>query len=341
MNQSKLEERVRQIFEEQGFKVSKKGDKMIAENGQEIVINLFSSEKFEAEDIEVADEDILIFVDEALSEVQEQLSNEVSIISDRDDQPEYDIPSYELVGDIAVINELVGASKQDAVEGILAHHPRVETILLKKEGLKGEFRVGDYEKLHGGETETVHKEFGCRFKVDPTKVYFSERYGTERDRVVSQIQEGEKVLVMFAGVGPFAIMAARKQKPEKVVAVEKNPEAAKYLRQNVELNNVEDIVEVHEGDVEDVLPDLGKFDRIIMPLPGMADEFLDLAIDKAEEDAVIHYYRFLGDEKWENVLAEVDKSLMERSREYSILQKTVCGNKSPGVERICLDVRIE
>ncbi|MFB6216740.1 MAG: class I SAM-dependent methyltransferase family protein, partial [Candidatus Aenigmatarchaeota archaeon] len=174
------------------------------------------------------------------------------------------------------MNDLAGTDRDEAVEGILAHQ-NVKTILLKKGGLKGEYRVGDYEILYGEETETVHKEFGCRFRVDPTKVYFSERFSTERKRVVDQIKDGEKVLVMFAGVGPFAIMAAKLANPGKVVAVEKNPDGAEYLKENAELNKVEDVVEGIEGDVAEVVPELGTFDRIIMPLPESAQEFLPLA----------------------------------------------------------------
>jgi tRNA (guanine37-N1)-methyltransferase len=339
MRQEKLENRVRELFEEQGFKVEQNGNRLKATNGTEIEIKVFSSQKYEVEDIEALESDeALIFVDKGLSDIQNKIPNEISIIQEECSEPDYDLPSYELIGDITVISELIDISKEDAVEGILAHHPRVETVLLKKGGLNGEFRVGDYEKLYGEEAETVHKEFGARFKVDPTKVYFSERYGTERDRVVSQIEDGERVLVMFAGVGPFAVLAARNADPEKVVAVEKNPEAAEYLRQNIELNKVEGTVEAVEGDVEEVLPDLGKFDRIIMPLPGMADEFLHLAAQSVEDDGIVHYYRFVENENWSNIEKEAEEVADRNDLDYKILDRTVCGQRGPSVDRVCLDI---
>lgn len=230
MKQEELEARVRELFERQGFKVEKDGNQLTASNGKKIVLKVFSSEKYSAEDVS-AEKEVKVFVDEGLEEVKEDLDNDVSIIYNEEEEEDFETPSYEVIGDIAVINDLAGVNRDEAVEGIL-HHQNVKTILLKDEGLSGEFRLGDYEKLYGEETETVHKEFGYRFKVDPTEVYFSERFGTERKRVADQVEDGERVLVMFAGVGPFAMLCS--EKADEVVAVEKNPAGAEFLKENIE-----------------------------------------------------------------------------------------------------------
>ncbi len=341
MNQSELEEKVRELFEQQGFDVEKEDNEFVARNGSELVLKAFSSEKHITEDIvPQIDGDDKVFVDEELSEIKEEIENDVSVLREEEDEEEYDTPSYEVIGDVAVINELASISREEAVEGILHHQGHVKTILLKDEGLSGEFRLGEYEKLYGEETETVHKEFGCRFKVDPTKVYFSERFSTERQRVVDQTEDGEKVLVMFAGVGPFAILAAKEANPEKVVAVEKNPEGAEYLKENIELNKVEDAVEGLQGDVEEVVPELDeKFDRIIMPLPGSADKFLDLAFEHSEDNGVIHYYRFLRDQNWEELEEEIEAISRDLKHDYSVESRTTCGNRGPNLDRVCVDIR--
>ncbi len=338
MEQEKLEEKVRELFERQDFELDEKNGSIIARNGEtKLTLKPFSSEKYSIEEvIEKTGEDDNIFVDEGLSEVQEKLENDVSIIHEEDEE-EFDIPSYELIGDVAVINELAKVSEEDAVEGILHHNPRVKTILLKEEGgLKGEFRVGDYEKLYGEETETFHKEFGLRYKVDPTKVYFSERFGTERKRVCDQIEGGETVLVMFAGVGPFAVLAG-KMGAEKVVGVEKNPVAADYMKENIELNDLEDTVKGIEGDVNEVVPDLGKFDRIIMPLPESANEFLELAYNHLEKDGTIHYYRFVENDDF----GPVENEVRNVSEKLSIVNIVECGERSPSEKRVCVEIKKE
>lgn len=337
MEQQKLEEKVRKTFEEQGFKVEKERDRFKAsKEGEEKVLEVYSSEKYEESEVLEEGHEGIVFVDEGLSGLKEEM--DVSIIYNEEKEAEYELPSYEIIGDIAVISELT-VDEGEAVEGILDHHPHVKTILLKKGGLKGEFRVGDYEKLYGEETETVHREFGCEFKVDPTKAYFSERFSTERDRIVSQIEGCEKVLVMFAGVGPFAVMAAKNASPEKVVGVEKNPEACDYMKENVKLNDVDDTVEAFCGDVTEI-DYTEKFDRIVMPLPGSADEFLALAMELTEDNGVIHYYRFLEEQNWEELESEIEQVSREKGLEYEILDRVKCGERGPTVDRVCIDIKV-
>lgn len=339
MRQAELEQKVRELFERQGFEVEKDGNNLTAENDQKLELKVFSSEEFSVEEVvSQTEEGQKVFVDEDLETVKGKIENDVSILKEEEDEPNYNTPSYEVIGDIAVINDLAEVERDEAVEGILYHHPSIKTILLKDEGLSGEFRVGEYEKLYGEETETVHTEHGCRYKVDPTKVYFSERFATERERVISQIEDGEKVLVMFAGVGPFAIMAARNANPEKVVAIEKNPEGAEYLKQNIKLNKVEDIVEGIQGDVSEVVPESGKFDRIIMPLPESSNEFLDLAFKHINNNGVIHYYRFLENDNWEPLIDEIKKTEEITGRECRIIDKIICGHRAPEIDRVCLDI---
>lgn len=338
MDQEELENRVKEIFEEQGFELDVDGNEITAvRDDTEKKIQVFSSEEYSAgEVVEEAGDNSIVFVDEELSSVAGKIENEVSVIRDGRDETDHDLPSYELIGDIAVINDLAGREEENAVEGILEHHPQVKTVLLKEEPLSGEFRVGGYRKLYGEKTETIHKEFGCRYRVDPTKTYFSERLATERKRVVDQIEDGEKVLVIGAGVGPYPILAARKAKPEKVVAVEKNPEAIRYLRDNIEMNNVGDTVEAVEGDIEEV--DLDEsFDRIIIAIPEFADRFLETSFECIKEGGVIHYYRFMENGDWESIIGEIE----DTGRDYEIQEKTVCGQRGPSVERICIDLQPE
>jgi tRNA (guanine37-N1)-methyltransferase len=338
MEQEKLEQKVRELFERQGFDLEETRRGFTAEkDNHKLDLKVFSSEEYSLADLEqYVSEDDSVFVDETLSAAKDTLDEEVSVLTEEEEDPEFETPSYEVIGDIAVISDLAGIEREEAVDGILQHQ-NVKTILLKKGGLEGEFRVGNYEKLYGEETETVHKEFGCEFHVDPTKVYFSERFSTERKRVVDQIEDGEKILVMFAGIGPFAILSAKLANPEKVVAVEKNPEAAEYMEENILINDVEDTVEAVEGDVREVLAEMEeKFDRVVMPLPESADEFLELAAEHTEYNGVIHYYRFLEEDNWQDLEKEVDQHI----KNYKILNRVECGERGPSVKRVCLDIKV-
>lgn len=338
MKQEDLEAKVRELFERQNFKVEKEDNRFKASNGQELTLKVFSSEKYSINDAkDIVQEDDKVFVDEELEEVENLIENDVSILKEEEEsEEEFDTPSYEVIGDIAVINDLASIDRDEAVKGILQHQ-NVKTILLKEEGLSGEFRVGDYEKLYGEETETVHKEFGYRFKVDPTEVYFSERFGTERKRVADQVEKGERVLVMFAGVGPFAMLCS--EKADEAVAVEKNPVGAEYLKENIELNNAENAKGL-QGDVSEAVPGIGEFDRIIMPLPESANQFLGLALDHIADNGVIHYYRFLEEDNWSELEKEIRQETSNRGLDYEILDRVECGERGPTSTRVCIDFRV-
>ena len=79
---------------------------------------------------------------------------------------------------------------------------------------------------------------------------------------------------MFAGVGPYSILIAKSKKPSKVLAIDKNPDAVRYLRENIILNSAKNI-EAIEGDArEEAKRFAGTADHVIMNLPHNAFEFL-------------------------------------------------------------------
>lgn len=83
---------------------------------------------------------------------------------------------------------------------------------------------------------SCQSESDCRFTFDFTKVYWNSRLQTEHTRLVQLFNSNDVVADVFAGVGPFAIPAAKKGCA--VLANDLNPDSAKYLAQNVEDNRV-------------------------------------------------------------------------------------------------------
>lgn len=262
-----------------------------------------------------------------------------------DEEMDHLVTSYDIVGDVAIIKvpEELEEKKGIIAEALTEQHPNVRTVLRKTGEREGEYRKAGYEFILGESAETLHKEHGCRFRLDPTKVYFSERLGHERGRVVEKAEEGEKVIDMFAGIGPFSIELVRNAEAEEVYAFESNPEAVEYLRENVELNNVEEAIETFEGDVRDNLPELEVMaDRVIMNLPKSSEEFVGLALQHVKDGGIIHFYSFEPkDELWEEAEDKVIEIFEEEGAEVEIEESVVCGHYNPAVERVCFDVRVE
>lgn len=206
--------------------------------------------------------------------------------------------SIDFVGEIAVVEvpPELESYKKVLGEAILATHKRTNTVLAKLGAVKGDFRLREFEVLAGeGKTETIHKEHGCTYYLDLAKVYFSPRLANEHNRVASQVKEGETVVDMFAGVGPFSILIAKKHVNMRVYAIDMNPDAISYLKRNTEANKVQGKVTPILGDAKETIRDKlkGKADRAIMNLPEKAIEYVDAACEAIKpKGGTIHYYEF-------------------------------------------------
>jgi len=343
---------IRALFEDQGFTVKEADEGLLArKDGTGLRLHpvqdptAVTGLKTDPEHRTIA------FVNDQPDTVPDGIDVSVFSLEQDDDSPEEPetMPSsYEVIGDIAILN-LEDEQLDDADEiaaAIMEQQPNIRTVLQKTDPLSGEFRVGEYERIAGDGTETVHIEHGARFRVDPTEVYFSERLGHERERIMELVEDGERVAVWFAGVAPYAILIARHTDAAHIDSIEKNPAGHTYAEDNIELNGVRDHVTAHRGDVREIAPGLDRPDRIIMPLPGSADAFIELALERIEDGGTVHYYRFgeqdpeTGEMDWASLEAEVAAAAESVDREVEVIHREVCGHYAPYIERVCLDLRV-
>jgi len=199
--------------------------------------------------------------------------------------------SFDVIGDIAILKlpEQLAPHATEIGRALMSTFPQLRSVLLDR-GVEGEFRVRNLSLIAGDpDTETIHTEYGIRLRVDPSKVYFNPRLAGERRRVASMVEEGETVVDMFAGVGPFSIMISRHSMARQIFAIDLNPDAVRYLRENALLNRAGNVTAI-EGDARQILDSLPPADRIIMNLPHSAHEFLGKAAAKLRSGGTIHLY---------------------------------------------------
>lgn len=161
--------------------------------------------------------------------------------------------------------------------------------VLEHRGVAGDLREPETIHLWGDEdTETVHREHGLEFSLDPARVLFSPGNHRERHRLVDEVEPGERVVDLFAGVGYFTLPLARAG--ARVTACELNPTSAAYLEDNRALNGLEEQIELREGDAREIAPS-GVADRVVMGyLPG-TEAFLDTALDALDSGTGrVHYH---------------------------------------------------
>jgi len=239
---------------------------------------------------------------------------------------------FEVIGDIAVINipQSLDNEKYLIAEALASHRRDIKVILRKTDKLKGQRRVGGFELLLGNRTSTVHRENNCIFHVDIAEAYFSSKMYFERNRIAQKVNDGEDILVLFCGVGPFLIPIG-KMKKVNITGLDNNPDACALFKKNTKINSIE--ADIILGDANSV-PYLFKrpFDRIVMPTPYGQDHFLILARTILKPGGVIHFYTFKKDFE----ISHFKRLLEKKGWQIEFYRK--CGRVAPRVDRYVFDL---
>ncbi|MDW7732508.1 MAG: class I SAM-dependent methyltransferase family protein [Methanolobus sp.] len=252
-----------------------------------------------------------------------------------------EVPHYEVVGDIALIEDDVKEPKRVA-DAVMQVKKNVRTVLASLGPVEGEFRTRRFRTVAGEDrTFTIHREYGCRYCIDLEKVYFTPRLATERSRILAQVGENQTVVDMFAGVGPYSIMIAKKSLGIHVIAIDKNPDAVDFLRRNIELNLATN-VEAIEGDANLEAEKLASIaDHVIMNLPHNANEFLDAAIKLCAPGAVIHYYDITPeDDLFDSSQKLIEEAASRAGRTIELMDTRVVRSYAPHQFNVCIEVKV-
>jgi tRNA (guanine37-N1)-methyltransferase len=249
------------------------------------------------------------------------------------------IKGYDIIGDIAVVESRDRNAALRTAKAIMSVNKNVKTVLRKIGPVSGRYRKRKYEYVAGERKyETVYRENGASFIIDVRKSFFSPRLAFERNRINRLVRKGENVMIMFAGVGPFAIEIAKAHKDAKVVAIELNRDAYRYMLSNIELNKAKNVKAVL-GDVKREAEHYKNFaDRIVMPLPKDSHRFLDSVLSIAKRRCIVHYYAF---GKKDSAFADNETVLREffraHGRKIRIAGKRVARPYSPRDIEIVID----
>lgn len=249
--------------------------------------------------------------------------------------------SFDVIGDIAVIKipEPLLPHRGAIGRAILQWNPALR-VVAQDHGVTGAFRVRDLEILAGEpRTTTIHTEFGLRYHADVARAYFSPRLGSERWRIAEEVKPGETVADPFAGVGPYAVLIAKRRAPRRVIASDANPVAVAFLRQNVAANRA-DHVEVREGDARQILGETAPVDRIILDLPHSAMDFLPDALAAVGPHGTIHLYAILEDADRPDRSKAIRATANAHGRTVASIRTHVVRAYSPTQHHVAFDITV-
>jgi len=255
------------------------------------------------------------------------------------------ISAFDQIGEIIIVRipDSLLSKKKIIGKALLDDVKIVRSVFYQASTVSGDFRTRDLEILAGEDnTETEYKEFGCRFTVDVKNAFFSPRLSTERERIANLVQNGEIMTNMFAGIGMFSIMAAKK-KECTVYSLDINPVASKLCETNIGLNKLAGNIISINGDASEIIKEqlMNKSDRTLMLLPERSDEFLDSAIDTTKDGGIIHYYSHIhADKKTEAGKLSEEHYLKVTPIKSEILHSKIVRPVGPRYYQTVVDVKI-
>lgn len=233
--------------------------------------------------------------------------------------------SFDVIGSIALIQipKQLEKKKKIIANILLNLNKHVKAVYCKGKHY-GTLRKQQVKFIAGEKIEeTTHKESNCILKLNIKTCFFSPRLATDRLEIAKQVKQNEKVLVMFSGVAPYAIVIAKNAKPKEVVCIELGKEACKYAKENVKINKLNN-VKIIQGDVKKVAKKLAKrkekFDRIVMPRPQIKYDFLQEAFLLAKKGTIIHFHDFVLEKDIEKVKNKIEKAAKKVKKSIKILK---------------------
>ncbi len=241
---------------------------------------------------------------------------------------------YQVVGDVALVKVVGDVNVEE-----MKHHAKKLFGRLKSlktvcfvSGIEGEFRIPRIVYKVGDSTETIHKEHGILYKLDVSKIMFSKGNLNERMRIRKISKDGEIVVDMFAGIGYFSLGIAKSHPSSTVYAIEKNPTSCKYLKENVKLNKLPNVVPIC-GDNREV--DFPMADRIIMGYFPHTEKFLDVAKKKIKYGGIVHFHNSYKMSEFGRISDDIKKL-----GNVEIIGKKIVKSIAPRTYHVVVDVRV-
>ncbi|RZN15039.1 MAG: class I SAM-dependent methyltransferase family protein [Methanosarcinales archaeon] len=248
-------------------------------------------------------------------------------------------PSFDAIGDIAILPANSPNPPAEA-EAILSTQKNIHGVFQSIAPVSGEFRTRILAHIKGEcRTKVKYQEYGLVYELDVAQVYFTPRLATEHHRIAGKVVGGV-VVDMFAGIGPFSIPIAKKNPNTTVIAIDKNRNAVRYLKQNIKRNKTKNVCAVIADSM--MLPlECNIANHLIMNLPHSADQFLDEALRVIKNKGIIYYYDITTEEKlYQASVQEIETHAVKSGCSIEVVSQHVIRSYSPHHYNICIEARV-
>ncbi|WP_455392996.1 class I SAM-dependent methyltransferase [[Eubacterium] cellulosolvens] len=256
---------------------------------------------------------------------------------------------WELLGEVLILKLDNRLRKYwPDIAGVYGEVLGARTVLRRVDKIRGIYREPGVELLSGSSTstETMHIENKVKFKFDPLKIMFSSGNIDERIRISTVAEPQETVVDMFAGIGYLCLPIAVHSKPARIIACELNPNAFKYLTENIKLNQVEDIMQPILGDNRECIPNQIA-DRVVMGYIKTESSHRIAALKILRPTGGVIHFHDVGFNKeaiesaWEKVLVTLTESGFDKKFRAELLNHYTIKSYGPKLVHVVLDIRLQ
>jgi tRNA wybutosine-synthesizing protein 2 len=258
---------------------------------------------------------------------------------------------FQRIGDIIILNldESLIEFEKEIGDATLELNSSVRTVCRKTGIITGKFREPQIEVIAGDEnTVTTHIESGCRYRFDIRKVMFAKGNVVERSRIAKQVQDGEIIVDMFAGLGYFSVPIGVMSKPKKVYSIELNPVSFEFLKENLRINHIHNI-EAINGDNRDVVDRLVEegiqADRVLLGYLPPPKEFLPWAFKIIKKEGILHYEDIVRVEKEQEDIDRVVEEVRDAGKKAGFDVELILARKvksyGPKTEHWVFDLKVK
>lgn len=205
----------------------------------------------------------------------------VSILQDIIEDPP---TSFEVIGHIAHYNlrEIHFPYRYFIGAVTCEKEPTITTVITKIDTVQSKYRTYNFELIGGiPRYEVKLVQDGITYSLDYTKVYWNSRLSHEHLELAKHISQlinpGDLVLDGTGGIGPHALILAKRFNFTNIMCNDLNPDAYKYLKDNITINKVENAITCFNEDVRCLLKRLipkQTLRAVIFSLPELSTELL-------------------------------------------------------------------
>jgi len=246
---------------------------------------------------------------------------------------------------ILTLHEKLNPWEKEIGKALLELFPYVKTVARKIGPFEGVEKQPQMRIIAGEkQSEIIHKENGVYFKFDFTKIEFSKGNKNERMRIAKIVKPNETLVDMFAGIGYFSIPIAVHSQVKKIYAIDINPVAIHYLKENARINKVSHKIIPILGDCRKVVNELqGIADRVIMGYIPFSRKFLETAFKFLKPKGILHWHEtFHKTELWDKAKDMIKKEAEKYGyRVISIPYKKRVKSYAPKIYHVVMDVEVE